>query len=98
MSEKKITQEQIVEIVKSISQPVFNYAIKRFVKQINMQEKMDINDIITIFLGSMATCDANLLRWIKAFGMSETKKNVNITTLKEFFMKEVNVQLEQKLH
>lgn len=98
MSEKEFTEDEIIQIVRSISQPVFNYAIKRFVKQVKEQTGMSLNTMITVFLGSMATCDANLLRWVKSFGMAETGKDVQLEKLKEFFNKELNVQLVQKLH
>lgn len=98
MEDKKLSQEEIRELVESISRPVFNYAIKRFAKQIKSHDEMHINDLITVFLGSMATCDANLLRWVKTFGMNQTKQNVNMDLLKDFFMREVTQQLELKLH
>lgn len=98
MNEKEFTEEEIIMIVRSISQPIFNYAIKRFVNKIKEQNGMSLNTMVTVFLGSMATCDANLLRWVQSLGMAETGKDIYIEKLKEFFNKELIVQLEQKLH
>jgi len=98
MSEKEFTEQEMIETVRSISQPVFNYAIKRFVKQIKEHEGKSLNILITVFLASMASCDANLLRFIRNLGMSTTERNVDIEKLKAFFIKELNGQLVQKLH
>jgi len=98
MSEKEFTEKEIVEMVRSISQPIFNYAIKRFIKQVKEYEGMSLNTLITVFVGSMATSDANLFRWIRSFSIAETGKDVHMEKLKQFFNQELNVQLVQKLH
>jgi len=98
MNEKDLTEQEMIQMVRSISQPIFNYAIKRFIKQIKEQPEISLNIIINLFVCSMATCDANLLRWIKSFTMAKTGKDINIDKLKDLFTKELNVQLVQKLH
>jgi hypothetical protein len=98
MSIKKLTDKELTELVRSISEPVFKFTIKRFMKQIKEAAGIDLNSAITAFIASMAATDANLLKFIKAFAMNETKENLDIEKLKQFFSRELNIQLEAKLH
>lgn len=91
-----LTPDEIKELVKNIAEPVFKYMMRRVSKEILDNKdcnQMSINSFLSILVVSMATVDANSLRWMEKFYKLKVGEDINFEKLKFAFTKNLYEQL-----
>ena len=71
---------------------------KRFYNNLPNNKEVNMNSFFSIFIGSMAVIDSNLLKWVEAFHKDQTGKDLDFTQMKIHFMKMFNEQIKINIH
>ena len=92
----ELTPDEIQALVKTIAEPVFKYMMSRLSKEIldnKDYNNMSINSFLSILIVSMATIDANSLRWMERFYKLKVGEDIVFEKLKFAFTKNLYKQL-----
>lgn len=92
-----LSDNDMTKIIKSISEPVFKYALKHIKKKILTHKQlssMSINDFLNVLVASMASTDSNLFRWAENFYNLKTNAPIDFEKLKRAYFENLNYQLQ----
>lgn len=100
-SPREITEEEIKYLVQIVAAPTFKYMMKRINNNILLNSDyadMSLNSFISVLIISIASMDANLLKWIDKFYSVKTGKKIDFEKLKFSLTKNLHEQLGIELH
>ncbi len=98
---RELTDKEVTEFVMTISEPVYKFMLRRIQNKILQEEDMQdisINSFITIIIVSLATMDANFLRWTQKFYRLTTGESVDFDKLRASFINYFNQQIGTSVH
>ena len=101
MIKKEIDDEEMMELIRIIGKPTLEYMLKRIQNKI-VQDKnnssMPVNSFLSVIIGSLAIINASTLKWISASTKERIGESIDIEKLKLALIKNINDQLEVKVH
>ena len=100
-SAKDVEEEHMKYLVELIGKPTLKYMMRRIHNNILSDadnKDMSINTFISIIIASLATIDANFLRWIEQFYREKVGTDIDFDKLRFSLAKNLNEQLGIELH
>ncbi len=97
---KQLTNKEVEELVQKLAAPTFRYMMRRINKMLlnPALEDYSVNSLITVLIVSLATIDANGLRWIEKYYKMKIGKDIDWNKLKEIHSINLREQLDIKIH
>lgn len=82
---KQMTNEDMANLIHRIAAPTFKYMMKRINNEVlkaSDMKDMPLNVFLNVILTSMASVDANSLRWLQGFHKIKTNSEIDFDSLK----------------
>ena len=93
---RELTDVEVRGLVKLIAAPTFKYMMRRINNNILLNEyqaDMSINSFISVVIITIASLDANILKWIEKFYKLKIGQDIDFDKLKFTLTKNLNEQL-----
>ncbi len=98
---RELSDDEIKDFIKLIGVPTFRYLMKRINNNILLDKSnsdMSINSFISTLVITMASIDANLLKWIAVFYKEKIGKEIDFEKLQSSLIRNLHEQVGIKLH
>ncbi len=101
MSEKEISDDEMMELIKIIGKPTLEYMLKRIQNKIILDKhnsEMRVNSFLSVVIGALAVINSSTLNWLSAATKARTGEAINIENLRLALIKNINDQLGIKVN
>ena len=98
---KQFTDEELMELINSISGPTFKYMMKRISNKIitdKQYDNMPIDKFIAILVSALVPVNVNVINWISNFYTASTNEKIDTEMLIHGFIGQLNSQMGIILH
>ncbi len=100
MVARELNQKEMEQVVKDIGDPVMKFMLRRIQRVLMTDEKygnVSVNSFINAIVISMASYDANMLKWIDQFYYKNTSEKLDFEKLRMAFTRNLYAQLDVTL-
>jgi len=94
---KELTEKEMKELVITLAEPTFKFMMRRVSLKIlddTNHKTISINEFLTVLCATIATIDANALRWMERFYNIECGEKIDFDKLKMVHTKNLYDQLK----
>ena len=99
MINKKISEEELMELIRIIEKPVLQYMLKRIQNKIILDKKnksLTVNSFLSVIIGALSIINANTLKWLSDCTLERTSERIDLNKLRLALLENINNQIGMK--